>query len=193
MKLFHCIVVMGAAMGAGCGGKEEVAGPVSGDAGTDATSGSSSGSAGSSGSTSEAGGLMFPQDAGCDSPPSFGSGPGCQYNGVCGAGTPQAPLGPHDCAHPQQLECNFGMPCTCNTAAPLVPSDCPSTSEFHCDDWLRPCGCRCSPNAVPGPSACGCDGGAAADASQWCPGGVWQCHSYEPPVDCQCFPSVPIL
>jgi hypothetical protein len=175
MKLFHCIVVMGAAMGAGCGGRQEAVAPGRDDGGPDASVGGTS-----------------TLDAACETGP-FASGPGCQYVGVCTSGTPLAPLGPSDCAHPQQLQCSLGVPCVCDKAAPLAPSDCPTTAQFQCDDWLLPCGCRCEPQAPASPLACGCDAGVPGDAAVTCQQGTWQCHSYEPPVGCECRYSVAIL
>ena len=160
MKLFHCIVVMGAAMGAGCGAREASSFPGPEDGGPDASPDAPS-----------------PADA-CPDAGSFAPGPGCQYVGVCPAGTPLAPLGPFDCAHPQQLQCSFGAsPCVCNAGAPLAPTDCATTAEFQCDDWALPCGCDAGAPTDAGPVACLQD--------------TWVCHSYEPPVDCLC--SVPIL
>jgi hypothetical protein len=175
MKLFHCIVVMGAAMGAGCGAREVSAFPPE-DGGPDASPDGES-----------------PADA-CPDAGSFLPGPGCQYVGVCPAGTPLAPRGPFDCAHPQELQCSYvsSPPCVCNAGAPLAPTDCATTAEFLCDDWTLPCGCRCAPQAPPSPEACGCDAGAPTDAGPVpCSRGIWYCHSYEPPVGCGC--SVPIL
>lgn len=174
MKLFHCIVVMGAAMGAGCGGGEKAVAPDRDGGGPDVSP-----EAGSSpdGACTEAGG--------------FATAPGCFYTGVC-SGTPAAPLGPLDCAHPQQLQCDIlGSPCTCDNGAPLVPTDCAATAQFECVDWTLPCGCRCVPMAPASPAACGCDAGAADDAAVACSYSIWACHSYEPPVGCVC--SVPIL
>jgi hypothetical protein len=175
MKLFHCIVVMGAAMGAGCGGAKVAA--------TDRDAGGPDVSPGTGSSP----------DAACPDAGPLAPDPGCFYVGVC-SGTPAAPLGPHDCAHPQQLQCNIlGAPCTCDDGAPLAATDCATTAEFQCDDWALPCGCRCVPSAPASPLACGCDAGIPGDAAVACAQEIWQCHSYEPPVDCTCSYSVPIL
>jgi hypothetical protein len=172
MKLFHCIVVMGAAMGAGCGGGEKAVVP-------DRDAGGPSPDAGSS------------PDAACAEAGALATAPGCFYSGGC-SGTPAAPLGPLDCAHPQQLQCDIvGSPCTCDNGAPLAPTDCAATAQFQCVDWTLPCDCRCVPSAPPSPAACGCEAGAPDDAAVACFQGIWVCHSYEPPVGCVC--SVPIL
>ncbi len=186
VKLFHCIVVMGAAIGAGCGGE---AAPI--------TSGSRDGSAGgpasdgSAGQAQDAAGQAA-SDGGCfpdgDSPGGFNSAPspGCAYVDPC-AGTLEDPLGPGQCAHPQQLQCGNFPPyaqvstahgCACDTTAPLVPTDCPHTSQFSCEDWTTPCGCWCVPDAPTAPSDCTQPPPDAAVP--------WTCHSYDPPVGCAC-------
>ncbi len=179
MKLFHCIVVMGAAIGAGCGGGAGVGGTNRPEGGSDA---------GMPDAFSGAGDAACVQDTGVG----FGVTPGsCSYSGAC-RGTAAAPLGPQDCAHPQQLECNPGSPtCDCNASAPLVPTDCAATGQFFCDDWSQPCGCHCQASAPGDPSRCGCDAGVATDAAVSCGLETWVCHSYDPPVGCGC--SVPIL
>ncbi len=184
MKLFHCIVVMGAAMGAGCGGEgAPTASPVrDGAAGGPA----GDGPLGSSEDAAVTDSGCFPETA----PPVNGfSAPvplGCEVAGPCD-GTHEDPLGPGQCAHPQQLQCANAPPyptvstthgCTCNTTAPLVPTDCPQTTQFNCIDWTSPCGCWCEPNSPTAPSDCT---HAPPEA-----GSPWTCHSYDPPVGCEC-------
>jgi hypothetical protein len=176
MKLFHCIVVMGAAIGSGCGSKEEADPPGGSD-------GSSDGPA-----------ILTASEGGCqgDGSEGFLYVVGCASNDPCGA--PQAPRRPQDCPLPQELECNpVTSSCQCDLAAPLSATDCPLTAQFRCDDWLQPCGCKCVVDAALDPSACGCDTGAATDAASGCPGGTWACHSYDPPVGCECRIVVAIL
>ena len=112
----------------------------------------------------------------------FATSPGCTYTDPC-AGTPEDPLGPAACAHPQQLACGNEAPypllstahgCTCKPTAPLVPTDCPQTTQFNCTDWTSPCGCWCDPDAP--------DAAAACVASAPDPAMPWACHSYDPPV-----------
>jgi len=156
LKLFHCIVVMGAALG--CGSHESV--------GT-----SSPGSPEDSGATDSAAAKVDVVEAG-DSCAS-GNGQfvvyGCGYTGAC-PGTQSAPHGPADCDKPQQLDCTGLGPCTCNSSSPLVPTDCAKTEQFDCAEWTAPCGCHCNLDA-PLPEAGTCQ--------------VF-CHSYDPPVGCYC-------
>src|SRR4051794_22857723 len=109
MKLFHCIVVMGAALG--CGDSADT---------TESTSqhgGNGDGGAPESGT---------PTDAGADgnhcNVPGILDVYGCGYRGAC-RGTATAPHGPNDCDLPQQFDCRHGA-CTCTTSSPLVPTDC---------------------------------------------------------------------
>jgi hypothetical protein len=164
VKLFHCVVVMGAAIG--CGGAVESA------TGTPSAGSDDAGARGPDATVAEP---ETGRDA-CD--PNMGQGiaipPGCFYRGEC-RGSPSAALGPADCEKPQQLDCTGPGGCQCNPTSPLVPTDCARTEQFTCADWTQPCGCRCDVNA-PSP-----DGGTCQ---------VF-CHSYDPPVGCWC--SVPIL
>jgi hypothetical protein len=182
VKLFHCIVVMGAAMGAGCGGRATSTAPSS----------SGGGSSGSAGGTFGGGGDDAGDEAGCpdsSTVPYGGILVGCQNHGPC-VGTLQDPQGPAACATPQGLVCgiraetlglnNSPHGCAC-IVAPLSPADCPQPYQFECDDWTQspPCGCWCDPNAPVTAGDCG-------DASMY-PGKEFVCHSYSPPVGCQCF------
>ena len=130
MKLFHCIVVMGAALG--CGDSADT---------TESTSqhGGNDGGTPESGTTTDAGA----DSTRCNVP--MLEVYSCGYRGAC-PGTATAPHGPNDCELPQQFDCHQGA-CTCNTSSPLVPTDCAATQDFHCDDWSAPCGCQCVANS----------------------------------------------
>jgi hypothetical protein len=156
MKLFHCVVVMGAALSSGCGGSEAQ------ESSTTTRSG-----LGDAASEADPGANGDAADAACSLQP-FESY-GCSYAGSC-RGSAASPMSPSDCDQPQQLQCT-GTGCRCDTAAPIAPRDCPHTEEFTCQDWSRSCGCSCSASAP-------LDGGAC--------NGVWSCHSYDPPVGCYC-------
>ena len=175
LKLFHCIVVMGAAMGSGCGGNEEAPAPGTTDARSDDPS------------------TPATTDADCPAEASpFQSPFGCYSTDPCGS--MQYPRSPKDCPSPQQLECNDPAGCRCDLTAPLSPADCPIAAQFNCAVWGTPsCGCQCYADAALDPTACGCDGGASGDASAVCPYGLWECRSYDPPVGCECRIAIAIL
>lgn len=170
--LFHSLVVMGAALGAACGG-ESVEADRSGAGGVAANTGGTSALGGSSGAT-----------------PSGGSGAvtitimqpnGCFYAGP--AGTLESPRGPADCATPSELECGLpGGSCRCNPEAPGTATDCERTQQFNCLDWSTFCSCRCDPAAPLDATAC-------TD-----PQAPFTCYTYDPPVGCTCrYVAPPIL
>lgn len=172
LKLFHSVVVMGAALTA-CGGQSVEPTVLS-----DPPSGGGSGGPSGVGGTGAAGGVSGGSAVGAGA----GSGgtvivieppvPLCERPG---GGSAEAPLGPADCAHPQEFTCAGS--CVCSTAAPLEPADCANTVEFHCLDWSLPCGCSCIAGSPTSDDACP---------------GRWQCQSYDPPVGCGCI-APPIL
>jgi hypothetical protein len=171
-KLFHCVVVMGAAVGAGCGGRQTATEGADGSAASpDAAEVAEGGGAVS----------LTSVDA-CAGP--FLAGYGC--SSTC-RGTPDAPTSPLDCAHAQDLECDAGT-CQCDPAAPLAATDCPATGQFTCDEWSPLCGCRCNDAAVLDPAACCGDAGIEAGSGCYnLNGGLeWSCQSYDPPVGCDC-------
>lgn len=194
MKLFHCIVVMGAAIGAGCGGEAAPApsDPADGSAGGPASERSAGpGQDDASQRASDSG--CFPDGGTSSNGFNFTVPAGCGYGDPC-AGTPDDPLSPAQCAHPQQLQCSNAGPytsvstthgCTCDRTAPLAPTDCPETTQFHCVDWTSPCGCWCDPGAPASADACT---GPRPDAAP-----PWTCHSYDPPVGCACFTLPPAI
>jgi hypothetical protein len=168
-KLFHSVVVLGAALGSACGQAASL------------ESGAQGGQGGQGGSTTGTGGQA---SAGAGptltlggSPPVITPGPrSCDYAGG-ERGTAEAPLGPADCPVPEQFSCKPGASgltqCLCDPTAPIVPTDCASATQFNCfpfDPAKRAC--------------CQCDASAPADESS-CPHG-WSCQSYDPPVGCQC-------
>jgi hypothetical protein len=194
MKLFHCIVVMGAAVGAGCGGEAAsvAADPADGSAGGPASDRAAG--------RAPDGASQLGADGGCS--PDVGTESngfnltvqvGCGYDDPC-SGAPDDPLGPAQCTHPQQLQCANAGPyrivstphgCTCDTTAPLVPTDCPETTQFHCVDWTSPCGCWCDSSAPASSDACTAPRPDAAPP--------WTCHSYDPPVACVCVTIPPAI
>jgi len=172
---------MGAALGAGCGMSKE-----------DGTPGGGPGGAGGTTALGGTGGVAGAQQAGRAGTPSA-AGTGNVVNIPCsepgldcstkGGGTPETPLGPSDCAMPQQFAfagvqhtCS-GEPAhyECDVAAPLVPTDCAQTYQFDCADYTSNCGCYCDASAPGDVSAC------TAGANP-----VLECHAYDPPVGCSC-------
>lgn len=167
MKLFHCVVVLGAAVG-GCGARssEPSTRSEAGSGGAAEQSGNSPGgavtAAGGSGAVSAGGsaGSLF-----VDPDPLY---PYCHRTRRADD-DPNAPAEPADCSAPQQFICD--QICRCQTSAPLVPTDCANPSQFTCLEREPDCGCVCDPT---GPLT-----------EQDCSHG-WSCVSYDPPVDCQC-------
>ncbi len=188
VKLFHCIVVMGAAMAAGCGSATETGshGPDASGVGTpkgDASTGG--GDDGGSGDATDCTKVVN----------QFGPVIGCSNLGSC-RGTREAPSSPLDCDHPQQLQCGGASTptgCVCADGAPLLPADCPNAAEFTCDDWTQPCGCACVTGAPTDASQC-CpildastpDAADAAPAPTPACDTIWSCHTYDPPTGCAC-------
>ncbi|MBK7585130.1 MAG: hypothetical protein IPI67_33690 [Myxococcales bacterium] len=186
-RLFHAIVVMGAALGASaCGGRSE-----SDSSGTDAGNGGSSGvgGVGGVGGALDAGG---PDPSDCDLPAQFK----CEsyfphVNCQCDT---TAIAQPSNCEHSSQFVCEWCscppggiclcspylaassiLTCKCDPNKPSGPDACASTAEFFCNQWGPPW------------SDCYCFKGVPASAAD-CPGtGQWTCHSYSPPIGCKCF------
>jgi hypothetical protein len=163
---------MGAALGAGCGGRQSA---------TEAADGAAA--SGDAGEVADGGPLGSSSVDACAGP-FLGFGPGCFS--TC-RGTPAAPTSPLDCANAQDLECDAGT-CQCDPAAPLAASDCPTTAQFMCDDWSPLCGCRCNDAAVVDPAVCCGDGGIDSGSGCYNPtsGLQWLCQSYDPPIGCDC-------
>ncbi|HEX3593997.1 MAG TPA: hypothetical protein VHU80_02815 [Polyangiaceae bacterium] len=174
-RLFKSIVVLGAALTGGCGGmvSRPTGDPSPENGGSDtvaaSTGGAGAASGGSSIVVSAAGGAV-----------ARGSG-----------GSPQAGLLALDCPTQQVVcECDnangFLEPCTpgtatgqaihcnCDKTAPLVPADCPSTTQFTCIDWSA------------AGTSCSCDATAPFSSAVCDPGYVYMCHSYGPDVGCRC-------
>ncbi|MFZ5895773.1 MAG: hypothetical protein ACOY0T_32250 [Myxococcota bacterium] len=136
-KLFHCIVVLGAAVGA-CGGKQESNQPEVGGQGSGGAQASGGGTgAGGSGACGGSSAITIwncgrPRTA-CDDP-----------NVVINAS---------DCNAPQQYDCNSGK-CVCNENAPVVPTDCAHTAQFNCASHSPECACYCDVDAPLDPASC---------------------------------------
>lgn len=167
-KLFHSVVVLGAALGsAACG---EAANSEPGAQGGQPSSSSGAGGQASGGLGPILGSGGATLVIGIMSPPRS-----CDYAGS-ERGTAEAPLGPADCPVPEQFSCKSvtsRVECSCDTSAPIVPTDCPSTTQFDCfpfDPAKRAC-CRCEASAPSDESACSRG---------------WSCQSYDPPVGCRC-------
>ena len=152
---------MGAALTA-CGGESVEPRVISDPPGAGSGAGAQSGTGGAGGGSG--GTVIIPAGGVGGIPP---------YVPVCerpGGGSYDAPLGPGDCAYPEQFNCS-GSSCICDAEAPMEPTDCENTADFQCEDWLLPCGCTC----VPG----------SPTTDETCPGRL-QCRSYDPPVGCGC-------
>lgn len=168
MKLFHCVVVMGAAMGGGCGGAEQTG----------------NGRSKESGDASDATALLSPQQ---DASLAFFN---CTAFSACVStclGPPEAPHSAQDCPQPQQFQCD-GAACGCDPSAPRSPTDCPQTAQFVCSSFAPPCSCRCDLEAGIDPGACCGDAGfdGAGPCVNYSTFSQWSCQSYEPPVGCDC-------
>ena len=167
-KLFHSVVVLGAALGSGCGQAASFEpGAQGGQAGS--TGGAAGQASGGSGPVLGIGGST--QTIGTTSGPRS-----CDYAGS-ERGTAEAPLGPADCPVPEQFSCKAGSSgfteCSCDPGAPIVPTDCASTTQFDC-----------FPFAPEKRACCHCDASAPVDESACSHG--WSCQSYDPPVGCRC-------
>lgn len=162
-RFFHTLVVLGAALGAGCGGSLDTppadeASPTGGSAagGSPAASGGSSG--GSSGGATAAGGSVAATGGVLVEPPPE-------------TGWPFSA----DCQTEQQTcdesRCSWGLPaspCVCEPERPLAASDCPDGQDFVCRAervWIGDIdvevhfGCSC----VAKETACDCSNGGFAD------------------------------
>jgi hypothetical protein len=163
--LFHSLVVMGAALGSACGGQSADDSDESGAGAVTANPGGASAFGGAGGAN--AGG----NSGAAAGPITITTPAGCLYTGP--AGTPESPLGPADCATPNQLECSGGI-CRCNAEAPASAIDCEKTQQFQCSEWATLCGCSCDPSAPLDATAC------------TGPNLTFTCYSYDPPVGCYC-------
>ncbi len=152
-RLFHSIVVVGAAIGAaGCPSTVTQEGTSSGTGGSggSGTGSSSSTSTGSAGGSSTGGGGQggssgITQPSDCPSTTQFF----CDFtpNGTVCYCDMDAPLGPEACENTQDFQCEQYQPdyvgCHCDPNAPLVPEDCPPSFFFACAIKMPPIGCQC--------------------------------------------------
>ncbi len=169
-KMFHALVVMGASLGGACGPTApETAGdssegtppPTTGTTGTPATT------------SSEPVTTTIPGDTSTDPPatttPATTTDDGATTTAVTSsstttttdATTSSTTDGTVECAHPQQLQCQFDenfqpFDCFCDPNAPLVPEDCPLPSQFLCQVWWTTPfeGCTCDLDAPNAPEDC---------------------------------------
>jgi hypothetical protein len=185
-KLFHGVVVMGAALGAGCGmSKPDEPSSTAGSSGDGGTSALAGGGGAAGSAQSGSGGGAAVGTGGTDVINICNDGSvGCTQPG---GGTPMNPLGPSDCAMPQQFipayQCGGANTASrCDTTAPLTPSDCAHTYQFVCADWSSNCGCRCDSTAPGDVSVC------TAGRSP-----MLLCYSYDPPVGCSCVYLAPAI
>jgi len=211
-RLFHGIVVMGAALG--CGGRSERVGAE----GATGQGGARSGTAGA-GPASGA--------------PNTGAGAaGAAAGGAAAGGAAGRAViaGPKDCAYYAQFDCadpdfwrncqvftppptcstdEANLNCFCNANAPQTAEDCPRTQQFTCWGYYEQTvvGCRCDPNAPLAATDCagtqqyhcrdlapeaGCECNLDAPlAAADCTGRrEFTCRSYEPPTDCKCVSTI---
>ncbi len=155
-RLFHTVVVVGAAFAPGCGGKVVFDG-------TGGAGGSGVGNGAGNGSTAQG--------------PNGSSSKGATAS--TGSSDPCQSVDPSTCASPAQYTCapcgeGFGMKCVCDTKAPLKPTDCVTTADFHCQSYMPFTGCTCVP-------------GSPTSASQCADSLYFQClGGFSPPVGCDC-------
>jgi hypothetical protein len=169
--MFRTRVIMGAALGAGCG-------PQAPPSDQDNSSGSGPGSSGDATSTpgstapnpsvpgdpSQA--TTVPADPSTTSTTDAASttvhsatsdAPTTGAPSLTTSGTTGPPDDPSDCASPQQFKCDDNWEnCICNPDAPLTPDDCRGPEQFICwQQWQDPpWGCECDPNAPATPEDC---------------------------------------
>jgi len=162
-RMFHALVVMGAALGGGCG---PVAAPSKGTSSGDGSSSSTAPVDPSAATTAMTATSATPgttTSAGTTS----STGEATTTTPVTGSGattlvetTGPGPIdSPDDCAAPQQFKCTLiddVMVCACDADAPLGPEDCDGAGQFYCaQPWLDPpIGCFCNPDAPRGPDDC---------------------------------------
>lgn len=173
-RLFHVLVMMGAALGGGCTSR-----PV-GD--TDAgTGGTGQASTGGTADPTTGGPAATTATATTGEPAT--TGPAGTSTGVVdpsGGSSTGGPIDePEDCAAPQQFKCESYEPnthCTCDPNAPLTPDDCAHPAQFFCEGWwLFPqTGCFCDEDAPLKPEDCPVPS-------------AFNCSEYDPEfVSCQC-------
>ena len=170
-KMFHVLVVMGAALG--CARR-----PIADSAASESSEGGSSDASSAAGSSSVATSTTSTStSAGSSTEASASTAAGTSTAGTSATTTTGAPDDPTDCRHPQQFLCDSYNPpvgCVCDPDAPLSPEDCEETAQFSCADPWFPIGCVCDPSLPTGPEACRVPS-------------AFNCVSYGPVfVDCRC-------
>src|SRR5262245_59051448 len=123
-RLFHSLVVIGAAMGAGCGGQVETPGSQAG------TEGGTSGNSGAAGSMAGNGGAAGSMTGSSGAAGSGGSGASSSTGGSAGSGTTTNTVidDPSDCEHSSQFTCDLSTGvCKCDPSLPTGPQDCLTT------------------------------------------------------------------
>ena len=135
-RLFHSLVVLGAAIGAGCGASVE------------ATSGDTEGATAGGGGAAAGGG----QGGGAASTTGDGG-----FIGTSTGTTSTVIDDPSDCEHPSQFVCGLcpDCGCICDPQAPAAPEDCASTTDFHCQSYTPEyVTCYCYPESPDKPEDC---------------------------------------
>lgn len=149
-RLFHSIVVLGAALGGGCSSKvESVDAQGASGSGGDAGSGGAAGAAGEGGAGGSGGamadaGVVIDDPSDCEFSAqfscSFGDETVCQCD-------PNAPKGPEDCEKAPDFHCWEYEPqyvtCKCVPGSPESQEDCEEPTFFYCAYDNPPIGCHC--------------------------------------------------
>jgi len=193
--LFHTVVVVGVAVGQGCGGATESTARGDGGGG-DGGLGSEggSGAGGSSRPVIEGGvdaqvvappGVFWVEE--CEHPTQYRCESYAPLSGcVC---DPALPESANECGGPQRIDCAHTactpgkgceeVNCRCVPDAPLAPEDCPGSGQFSCKQFEpEPRTCSCDPDRPGRPEDC-----AVTDR--------FLCRSYVPFTECTCSESLP--
>jgi hypothetical protein len=156
-RLFHSLVVLGAALGAGCGARSQMlpGDPPAGADGGGGAGGSSTATAtvGAGGTTASSGAGGFTTTTGTEINDPSDCEHSSQYTcdlgpdgGICKC-DPSLPTGPQDCLTTADFHCQGYDPeyvtCYCDPSSPDKPEDCPNADFFYCDIDSPPTGCYC--------------------------------------------------
>lgn len=150
-RLFHSIVVLGAALGAGCSSNVEVdsgqsasgAGGAGGGAGGSAGEGGAAGGAGGGGG--QDGGVVIDDPSDCPSTAQYH----CMYvnDGLLCYCDPNAPTGPEACEKTADFHCSEYEPdyvsCKCVPGSPATAEGCEDFRFWYCSYYDPPMGCMC--------------------------------------------------
>jgi hypothetical protein len=136
-RLFHSIVVLGAALGAGCSSNVEAID------GQSASGSGGSGGAGGEGGAAGSGGV---------------GGAGGEGGGGGQGGAPVID-DPSDCPSANQFQCKYiddKLVCFCDPNAPAGPEACEQTADFHCSQYEPEyVSCKCEPGSPTKAEDCG--------------------------------------